>query len=160
MEASGAPRATSRALAAAGVAAAGTLAAGIDLPAATPTLRGTGGFMGFSVPESPGQLVGYQITFEGGPGGRGEGLGQVEVSYVLRGGPLFRLRTREHREALWLLGVDLVGNATLALDGTSAFNASIGIGVSLMWLHVQPFHLNRAASDAHLAIASMRTPSS
>jgi hypothetical protein len=121
----------------------GTLTAGVDLAAATPTLHGRGGFMGFSVPEHHGAGPGYHITVEGGPGGRDLGLRQAEVIYTLRGGPLFRLRTRAraHGEPLFLLGEDLVGNATLALDGTSEFQASVGLGVSLHWLHVAYFHL-------------------
>jgi hypothetical protein len=126
-----------------GVLLVGTLTAGVDLAAATPTLHGRGGLMGFSVPEHHGAGPGYHLTFEGGPGGRDVGLRQAEVIYTLRGGPLFRLRphTRAHSEPLFLLGVDLVGNATLALDGTSEFQASVGLAVSLHWLHVAYFHL-------------------
>jgi hypothetical protein len=121
----------------------GTLTAGVDLPAGNPTLHGRGGFMGFSVPEHRGAGPGYQITFEAGPGGRDVGLRQAEVIYSLRGGPLVRLRprTRMGGEPLFLLGVDLVGNATLALDGTSEVHASVGLAVSLHWLHVAYFHL-------------------
>ena len=121
-----------------GVLLVGTLTAGVDLVAATPTLHARGGLMGFSVPEHHGAGPGYHLTVEGGPGGRDVGLRQAEVIYTLRGGPLFRLRphTRAHSEPLFLLGVDLVGNATLALDGTSEFQASVGLAVSLHWLHV------------------------
>lgn len=121
----------------------GTLSAGVDLPSGNPTLHGRGGLMGFSVPEHRGAGPGFHITFEGGPGGRDVGLRQAEVIGTLRGGPLFRLRpqTRMHGEALFLLGVDLVGNVTLALDGTSEVQASAGLAVSLHWLFVNPFHL-------------------
>lgn len=126
-----------------GVLLVGTLTAGGDLAAATPTLHGRAGLMGFSVPEHRGAGPGYQITFEAGPGGRDVGLRQAEVIYSLRGGPLFRLRprTRAHGEPLLLLGVDLVGNATLALGGAADVHASVGLAVSLHWLHVAYFHL-------------------
>lgn len=126
-----------------GILLVGTLTAGADLAAGTPTLHGRGGLMGFSVPEHHGAGPGYHITVEAGPGGRDAGLRQTEVIYTLRGGPLVRLRTtaRAHGDPLFLLGVDLVGNATLALDGTSEVQAAVGLGVSLHWLHVAHFHL-------------------
>ncbi|MFO0628030.1 MAG: hypothetical protein U0325_20815 [Polyangiales bacterium] len=126
-----------------GIVLVGTLTAGVDAPAGTPTLHARGGLMGFSVPEHPDAGPGYQITVEGGPGGRDVGLRQAEVIYTLRGGPLVRLRahTRPHGAPLFLLGVDLVGNVTIALDGTSEVQAAAGLAVSLHWLHVAPFHL-------------------
>lgn len=120
-----------------------TLASGVDLRDATPSLGFGGGLEWFSVPEDEGGRVGYHVALEAALRGRDARLRPLEVLDPVRGGVVLRVNDRRRGgRSLWLLHIDLTAGAAAGINAPSDRVDFVGgLSVTLGVMDVGRFHL-------------------